>query len=148
MKPRESRMGLPVVFFGGVNKKVEILLCVCCLGFQGGGRCLGLCELEAEIAGSEGGGIQGEDFRVPGEEGCWGRVQDGTPSHPQTSAGTFGALGFCAPVICHEKDVNQGVTVPEGSGTAQRRTRVPSQTGAKPTSAQPETEPPQIPTNT
>ena len=45
-----------MVFFRGVNKKVEILLCVCCLGFQGGGRCLGLCELEAEIAGSEGGG--------------------------------------------------------------------------------------------
>ena len=60
-----------------------------------------------------------------------------------TSAGTFGALGFCAPVICHEKDVNQGVTVPEGSGTHGVELEPPSQTEAKPTSPQPETEPPQ-----
>ena len=56
------------------------------LGFEEGGRCLGFCDLEAETAGSEEGGIQGEDSRVPGEEGCWGRVQDGllvTPKPPQ-----------------------------------------------------------------
>ena len=69
--------------------------------------------------------MEGEDPRVPGEEGWWGCVQDRIPAHPQTSAGTFGALGFCAVVICHEKDVNQGVTDPEDSGTPRRRTRTP-----------------------
>ena len=120
MKPGESRVPFPVVFLGGANKKIEILLCICSLGFQGGGRCLRFCQLEAWSSGFDGGGMEGEDSRVPGEEGWWGCVQDRIPTHPQTSAGTFGALGFCAVVICHEKDFNQGVTDPEDSGTPRR----------------------------
>ena len=34
MKPGESRVSFPVVFLGGVNTKVEILLCVCSLGVR------------------------------------------------------------------------------------------------------------------
>ena len=32
MKAGESRVGWPVVLFGGVNKKVEIPSCVCSFG--------------------------------------------------------------------------------------------------------------------
>ena len=47
MKPGESTVALPVVFFGGANTKVEILLCVCSLEFHGGGTCLGFSQLES-----------------------------------------------------------------------------------------------------
>ena len=69
------------------------------LGFEEGGRCLGFCDLEAETAGSEEGGIQGEDSRVPGEEGCWGRVQDGllvTPKPPQGPLVHLGSVPLSA----------------------------------------------------
>lgn len=64
-----------------------------------------------------------------------------------TSSGTFGALGFSVPVICHEKDISQGATDPRRLKPHGGELESLSQTGAKPTSSEPETEPPQIPTN-
>ena len=71
-----------MVLFGGVNKKVEIPLCVCVhCGFKRRGKMLGiltvnwkprpLCLMEE--------GSKGEASWVPGEEGWWGCVQDRIP---------------------------------------------------------------------
>ena len=57
----------------------------------------------------------------------------------------FGALGFCAPVISHEKSISQKAIDPRRLGNPMEENLSPPtiQTGAKPTNAQPEAEPPQ-----
>lgn len=70
--------------FRRVNKKVEILLCVCCLGFQGVEDADSV-SWKPRLLGLREGGFR-VDSRVP-ERRDTGRVQDGTPAHPQTSAG-------------------------------------------------------------
>ena len=132
-------------FFGGVNKKVEILLWVCLWGFRGvegawdslnwKPRHLGLREERSRVRSP--GSLERRDAGVV----C--RIELLlTPKPPQGPLVHLGSVP-----LCHEKDVNHGVTIPEGSGTHGEELESTSQTGAKPTSPHPETEPPQIPTN-
>ena len=147
MKPGESRVSFPVVFLGGANTKVEILLCVCSLGVRGVKDAWDSVSWKPRLLGQR---EEGWRVRTPGslerrDGGVVCRIEYlHTPKPPQ---GPLVHLGFVLLSSAMRRTLTRESQIQKTLEPHGEELEPPSQTGTKPTRAQPETELPQIPIN-
>ena len=133
-------------FFGGANTKVEILLCVCSLGVWGVKNAWDSVSWKPRLLGQR---QEGWRVRTPGslerrDGGVVSRIDFlHTPKPPQGPLVHLGFVLFSSAMrrmLTRESQIQKPLE-PHGD-----ELEPPSQTGTKPTGAQPETELAQTPT--